>query len=151
MEASHCLGKGDSRGHHQAAIGETVMAGKNIAAVQVRGQNGRKLPPLENHQRVIQESIGMILHVTAVEEKRSVARAANELVPFLLSIPRIAFDDERTSIRGYRLNKSWQARGHLGSEIKNWRLERRRFNRTWLTRHMGALPQWFTLPPRHPK
>lgn len=58
--------------HDQSAIGESEMRAEGLAYL-MGWQDGMELSLLEEQERIVLEPIGMVIHIVAVKEKRSVS------------------------------------------------------------------------------
>ena len=75
--------------HHQSAIGQSGMRLKHVAPSV--GRHQRIEPPVEvEHQRIVLESVGMIIHVATIEEERAVLRPSDKRVPLVLAVRGIS-------------------------------------------------------------
>ena len=71
-----------TRAHHQSAIGEAIVRAECIARLVGR-QDSHQTAIIVEHQRMILEAVGMIVHIAAVEEKSSILRRCHKLIPLI--------------------------------------------------------------------
>ena len=77
--------------HDQAAIGQSLVRIQRIPT-HVGGQKGIQSATAVDHQRVILEAVGMIIHVAAVEEESPILRRRYKAVPFASNRWRKSFN-----------------------------------------------------------
>ena len=70
-------------GSEQSCIGEPLMRIENISVLIGREQ-GLELVVAENHQRMVCETVAVIIHVGTVEKEGGVARLGYISIPDLL-------------------------------------------------------------------
>ena len=77
--------------HDQSAVGESEMRAEGLVHL-MGGQDGMEFSLLEEQERIVLEPIGMVIHIVAVKEKRSVSGFCHIRIP-LLAIFGGVFDD----------------------------------------------------------
>ena len=77
--------------HHQAAVSQSLMAVKRAVTLVGRQQRVERTVEIAE-QRMVAESVGMIVHIAAVEEESSVLRLRHESVPFVGLIGGVSSD-----------------------------------------------------------
>ena len=84
-------GGGGVGGGEQAAVGESLVTVKG-GADNIGGEKGTKMAFLVNHQRGIDETVGVVVHVAAVEKECAVDGPCYEGVPRFGLFAAVSYD-----------------------------------------------------------
>ena len=77
----HALGRTLSA-HNQSTVRQSAMTDEHIVLFVGR-QQGIKPTVTIDHQRMVTETVGMVVHELTVEEERAVLRLCHEVIPFV--------------------------------------------------------------------
>ena len=89
--------------HDDTTIGQSAMRPQHLALF-IGWQKCKEPTITIEHQRMVAEPVGMIVHVVAEEEERAILRRSYEPIPFVSHRWCVSYDVEHYSVN--RLNSS---------------------------------------------
>ena len=96
VEKFHNLFDGVFRRKDKASVGQSLMTVKMSDAIELhligRQEGNQASLVVKKHQRMVEETITMIVHIVTFEEEGSILRSTDKGVPYRLIAARISMD-----------------------------------------------------------